>query len=196
MDGRVREIREVAAESGLLTIDEAGSRAQSDESRLVARARHGEEAAFDQLYVRYRDRMYTLCLNLCGDGEQAKDLLQETFVRAWRGLPKFREQSRFATWLFRIAVNVCRDAARTRPPVATDPPAVWNPDIVIVDHVRATLGKLQVAHRTALVLRYQLGLSYAEMSDLLHWSLAKVKVTLHRARAAFRDAYASGEGEQ
>jgi RNA polymerase sigma-70 factor (ECF subfamily) len=178
-----------------LTINEAGGRAHSEELRLVARARHGEEAAFDQLYMRHRDHMYTLCLNLCGDREQAKDLLQETFVRAWRGLPKFRSQSRFSTWLYRIAVNVCRDAVRRRAAPAPDSPAVWNPDVVTVEHVRATLNRLRPHHRAALVLRYQLGLSYEEMVAVLNWSLPRVKVTLHRARAAFRDEYASGEGD-
>jgi RNA polymerase sigma-70 factor (ECF subfamily) len=168
------------------------------DSALVARARQGDEAAFDGLYRRHRDQMYTLCLNLCGDREQAKDLLQETFVRAWRGLPKFRGQSSFATWLHRIAVNICRDAARKRRPLTSATAAAASPasdpDVTTVEQVRATLSRLRAPHRMALVLRYNLSLSYQEIADLLNWSLPKVKVTLHRARAAFKTAYCEVDG--
>jgi len=83
-------------------------------SALVARAQGGDMEAFDELYRLHRDKVYSLCLNLCGDRERAQDLLQETFVRGWRGLQGFRGQSAFSTWLHRVAVNVCRDGERRR----------------------------------------------------------------------------------
>jgi len=170
----------------------AGS-AVGDDSALVARARQGDRPAFDELYGRYRDQVYTLCLNLCDEREQAEDLLQETFVRVWRGLPKFRGGSRFGTWLHRIAVNVCRDAARRRRQRCAPGPEVPAPDVEMVDRVRATLALLRPTHRTVLVLRYTLSLSYQEIAELLNWSLPKVKVTIHRAKRAFRDAYRGSE---
>jgi RNA polymerase sigma-70 factor (ECF subfamily) len=168
----------------------------------VERARLGDVEAFDGLYRAHRDRVYTLCVDLCGDRELAEDLLQETFVRVWRGLRGFGGRSSFATWVHRIAVNVCRDAARRRqgtPPPSPSPHAErgraersahgFGPDVVMVEQVRGTLAGLKPAFRAALVLRYTLELSHEEIGETLGWSLAKVKVTIHRAKQAFREAY-------
>lgn len=167
----------------------AGTRAREADSALVACAQRGDTAAFDKLYLRHRDQVYTLCLNLCGDREQAQDLLQESFVRAYRALPKFRGRSRFTTWLHRIAVNLCRDAARRsqRPPHRT--PAARPANTATVDQVRTALARLRPRHRAVLVLRYMQSLSYAEIAEVLRWPLPRVKVTLHRAKRAFKAAY-------
>jgi RNA polymerase sigma-70 factor (ECF subfamily) len=141
--------------------------------------------------------VYTLCLNLCADREQAQDLLQETFVRVYRGLRTFRGGAQFATWLYRIAVNVSRDAARKQrvreralPPAASE---AGGGDMV--HQVRAALTRLRADHRAVLALRYTRSLSYQEIADLLGWSLPKVKVTIHRAKQAFKTAYL-GVGEE
>lgn len=76
----------------------------SDEE-LLARTEAGEREAFDEIIRRYQDRVYNLLLRLCGKVEDADDLTQETFVKAYRGLKNFRWRSRFYTWLFQIAVN-------------------------------------------------------------------------------------------
>ena len=171
---------------------EAAVHVAGAESALVARARQGEMAAFDELYGRHRDRVYNLCLNLCGSREEAEDLLQETFLRAYRGLGSFRGGCAFGVWLHRIAVNVCRDAhrrSRREPEIVPleEHSAVASLDTMSV--VREALGRLRPPHRTVLVLRYNQGLSYDEMAETLGWSLARVKVTLHRARRAFKDVY-------
>ncbi len=160
---------------------------------LVGRARRGDVEAFDDLYRLHRDKVYTLCLNLCRNTEQAEDLLQETFVRAWRGLPKFQGRSQFSTWLHRIAVNVCRDAACRRNH-QLELLTSAEPDQETVDRVRAALGRLRKPHRVVLVLRYTLSLSYQEIAETLNWSLPKVKVTIHRAKAAFKTAYCEVDG--
>jgi len=179
-DGAIGELR--------LTEGTRARRAAEGESALIARARRGDTAALDQLYRRHRDYVYTLCLNLCGNREEAHDLLQETFVRAWRGLPKFAGRSSFSTWLYRIAVNVARSAARRRrDPVAL--PAKPEADLETVDRVRSALARLKPAHRLALVLRYSLGLSHQEIADCLKWSLSRAKVTVHRAKRTFKDEY-------
>lgn len=162
-------------------------------SGLVARAQGGDLAAFDELYRLHRDTVYTLCLNLCGNREQAQDLLQETFVRGWRGLQGFRGQSAFSTWLHRVAVNLCRDAERRRRTRVGEAQAMIEDQPGDGDQtaelVRATLGRLKKPYRVVLALRYTLSLSYDEIAETLGWSLPKVKVTLHRAKAAFRNAY-------
>lgn len=167
-----------------------------EDDLLVAGARQGDAAAFDQLYRRHRDHVYTLCLNLCGDTEEAGDLLQEAFVQAWRGLPRFAGRSKFTTWLYRITVNACRDAARRRRRLPRPPAPPPDPDAAIIDRVRAALTTLRPSHRVALVLRYSLSLSYQEIADLLNWSLPRVRGTLHRARGAFKHAYVDTAEDQ
>ena len=165
------------------------SRAGEADSALVARARRGDEDAFDRLYVRHRDQVYTLCLNLCGDRDEAQDLLQESFVRAYRALRRFRGEALFTTWLHRIAVNVCHSAARRNQHRADPRPVATGPDPGLVEQVRATLVHLRPRYRVVLALRYHQSLSYQEIAEMLNWSLARVKVTIHRAKRAFKDAY-------
>jgi len=167
----------------------SAGRPAEDEPGLVARAREGDTTALDELYRRHRDYVYTLCLNLCGDREEAHDLLQETFVRAWRGLGKFAGRSTVSTWLYRIAVNVAHDASRRRCSGRVPVPANPGGDQEMVDHVRAVLARLRPAHRAVLVLRYSMSLSHQEIAGCLKWSVSRAKVTLHRAKRAFREEY-------
>ena len=172
-----------------LTAEIPTSRQGQDEATIVTRARQGDAAALDELYRWYRDQVYTLCLNLCGDRDEAQDLLQETFVRAWRGLPRFAGRYMFSTWLYRIALNLCRDAARRRRPMLDAAPAASAARDSAVDEVRSVLMGLHHSHRLVLVMRYFQSLSHKEIAECLHWSLPRVKVTLHRAKRAFKDSY-------
>jgi RNA polymerase sigma-70 factor (ECF subfamily) len=162
------------------------------EAEVVARARRGDTVAFEQLYRAHRDRVYTLCLSLCGDAEEAQDLLQDTFLRAYRSRRQFRGEAQFATWLHRIAVNLYRDALRhrAREPVPAAPARPPDTEAAeLAAQVRTALARLQPAHRIVLALRYSQSLSYQEIAALLRWSLPRVKVTIHRAKRAFRDTY-------
>jgi len=179
-----------AAEADLLTHGREGDGLARDCPAVLARARAGDAEAFDQLYRMHRARVFALCHNLCGNREQAEDLLQETFVRAWRGLSKFRGGSSFQTWLYRIATNVCRDATQRNRPPPPDPPRT---DAAAVQHVREIIAGLRPPYRVALALRYTLSLSYRDIAEVLHWSLPRVKMTLHRARQAFKDAYENAD---
>lgn len=166
------------------------------EQALLARARQGESGAFEQLYLEHRDQVYALCLNLCGDREEAQDLLQETFVRAYRGLRGFAGRAQFSTWLHRIAVNLWRDWVRRQRRLSALPPPAGPADPgapETADQVRTVLRRLRPHHRLVLSLRYTQALSYQEMAELLNWSLPRVKVCLHRARRAFKDAYLRAE---
>lgn len=160
-----------------------------EDAALIAQAQTGDRGAFDRLYLQYRDQIFTLCLNLCGDREEAGDLLQETFLNAWRGLPRFRGRAAFSTWLYRIAINTCRAAARRKRVLSAPAPEERAVDQELRDEVRSTLADLRPNYRIVLTLYYSQTLSYQEIADCLGWSLVKVKVTMHRAKAAFKELY-------
>lgn len=80
-----------------------------DDGELVRRSQSGERGAFDQLVIRYKDMMFTLCYRILGDYDEANDAAQESFIKAYRGLPAFRGDAALSTWLYRIGVNTCRD---------------------------------------------------------------------------------------
>lgn len=167
------------------------------EAALVTRARQGEGAAFEELYVRHRDQTYTLCLSLCADPEEAQDLLQETFVRAYHALPRFRAEAQFSTWLHRITVNLFQDSVRKKRRPAPVPEPMRGPEMggETVAQVRAALSRLQPHYRQVLALRYAQALSYQEIAEVLHWSLGRVKITLHRAKLAFKEVYLAEQRE-
>ena len=169
--------------------------AGDNDTALVGRARQGDKEAFEALYLRYRDRIFRLCVNLGADREEAADLLQETFINAWKGLPKFAGRAAFSTWLHRIAVNACRQALRRRK-IDPPPPQRSAGDPASIVAVRAVIASLRPNHRTVLALRYGEGLSYREIAESLDWPLGRVKATLHRARQAFKEEFCDSAGEK
>ena len=82
------------------------------ENELVRAAAHGDESAFGELVRLYENRVYHLALRLCGNAEDAGDIAQEAFLAAWRGLPSFRGEAGFATWLYRLVSNAAVDYLR------------------------------------------------------------------------------------
>lgn len=165
-----------------------------DESGLVDQAASGDRAAFEQLYRRHRDRVYGLVWRLAGgDAALAEDLLQEAFVRAWRKLDSFRGDSRFGTWLHRLAVNVALSDRRIRIRQARRETALegavertvyGDPDVRApwqMDLERA-IGKLPERARTVLVLYDVEGYSHAEIADMTGMAVGSSKAQLHRAR--------------
>ena len=85
-----------------------------DDKHILARARRGELDAFEELVRRYEKRVYVIALRSSGNPEDAADITQEVFLRAWRSIENFRGDSGFSTWLFRITMNICVDHARHR----------------------------------------------------------------------------------
>src|SRR5436853_6567106 len=86
---------------------------QADSSDLIQRAQQGDQAAFEQLYREHVGRVYALCLRLTADAREAEELTQDAFVRAWERLASFRGESAFASWLYRLTVNVVFMSRRT-----------------------------------------------------------------------------------
>jgi len=161
------------------------------------------ELPFDALYRRYRRPISGYLYQLCGSPDLAEELTQETFLRALTGLAGLRGEGAAATWLFRIARNVylqsLRRPAATRIPtddLLAIPDAGRSGDPVgqYSAHEQRTLIGLALAQlpekqRSILLLRDAEGLSYAEIAEVLELTLATVKITLFRARQAFRAAY-------
>lgn len=158
---------------------------------LVDAARAGDVDAFEVLVRRHQGKMYRVALRLLGSDADAQDATQETFVRAWRGLGRFRGESAVSTWLYRIVTNRCLNVvAARRPAESLDPdlPSVGSDPAEIAEqrerfaavarHVRS----LPPEQRAALVLRDFEGLSYEEVAAVLGVSVAAVKGRIHRAR--------------
>lgn len=180
------------------------------EEELIAKAAKGDQDAFAQLLELHKGKIYGLTLRLTGSAEDAMDLTQETFFNAWRGLPRFHGQSKFSTWLYRLATNAAIDFLRRekrRGAVATvslyaeeEPQRALD----IPDHrftpqtelerkelqeaIQRGLGRLSDEHRQALVLREVNGLSYAEIAQVLGVEEGTVKSRISRARMALRKA--------
>jgi RNA polymerase sigma-70 factor (ECF subfamily) len=179
-----------------------------DEAALLEQCRQGDVAAFEPLVEKYRERVWRLAYHHLRDSEEARDVAQEAFVRAWQALPSFRGQSAFYTWLFRIAMNVAMDRARQRASrgraLGTErvPEEDW--ERVMVDQapspeqraaraeqrarIRQALATLPEHHRTIIMLSDLEGLSYREIAEVLDIPMGTVMSRLHHARKRLRAA--------
>jgi RNA polymerase sigma-70 factor, ECF subfamily len=180
-----------------------------DESQLLAKAREGDRAAFNELVNRYSRKIYRLAIHITQNQEDAEDVLQETFLKAFAHLPDFHGQSKFYTWIVRIAVNESlmklrkRKSDRTVPldePMDTGEDtvvreiAVWDEDPE-QQYSREELGRildesiqsLRPAFRTVFVLRDIEELSTEETAEALGISVPAVKSRLLRARLQLRE---------
>ena len=174
------------------------------EASLLARAQAGDVGAFERLSGAYADRLFMLLVRLLGDRAEAEDVAQEVMVRAWRGIARFRGQSSYFTWLYRIAVNEANralDKRARRPagvPIGAD--ELQLPDSPQLDPSRQAennelrqalaraLAELPPPLRTAIVLRDVEGLSTQEAAKIAGISQAAFKSRLHQARLRARAA--------
>jgi RNA polymerase sigma-70 factor, ECF subfamily len=179
---------------------------RDDDLRIVNRFLRGDAAAFDILFARYQDYVFHIVYGIVGSTEEAKDLTQEVFVTVYRNLPKFRQTARFATWLYRIAVNRAVDAARGSrkwrflpfldAPGLMERPAERDeePELVFQraeerQQIQHLLMQCPVNHREVLVLFYYRSLTVEEIAETLGCTESAAKVRLHRARKVFRELY-------
>jgi RNA polymerase sigma-70 factor, ECF subfamily len=165
-----------------------------DDAQLVALAAAGGREAFDQIVVRHRRGVYQVCYRFVNNHEDASDLAQEVFVRAWRGLGQFKGQSALSTWLYRIAVNVClnkvslkslstealdagdriEDTRAERPGAALDRRERARA-------VRRAIQALPKKQRATLILRTYHELSHQQIADILGSSVGTVKANFFHA---------------
>lgn len=183
---------------------------------LVSRAKSGDSAAFEELVVLHQNKIYTLCLRMSGNAEDALDLSQESFLRIYKALPFFKEQSSFSTWAYSIATNVCIDFTRkmkkrkTVPLHVTDehgeevlreiPSNLYHPEqeyekTQLREAIAAGLDSLSPEHREILILREISGLSYQEIGEVLDLESGTVKSRINRARIQLCDFLRNNQGE-
>jgi len=173
------------------------------ESDLAARVKRGDVQAFGALVERYKERAYMVALGLVGNSDDAMDLSQEAFVRAFRGMRTFREGQEFYPWFYAILRNTCfnflrsarvtretsLEAARESGFDVQDPrpdPAAAFERRETADMVSRELHRLEPVHREMLVLRHYESLSYREMAEVLGCPVGTVMSRLYAARQALR----------
>ena len=176
----------------------------SDEE-LVDRSRGGVLDSFNQLVLRWERPIYALAYRVIGREEDARDVAQETFLRAFRALSGFKGQAKFSSWLYRITLNLCRDWIRRerRTPIAQTPEGVDLIELAgeevgteTVEQLvsRKELGRavakamalLPEEQRTAIILKEYHGLTFQEIADLLDCPLSTVKTRLYQGLTVLR----------
>ena len=183
---------------------------QPGDEQLVALARNGNHKAFEELVERHKQKAYRIAFDFSRDREEAKDLSQEAFLRAYTHLGNFDGRSAFYTWFYRILVNICLDYKRRKQRTATEefnenvenqleathvpqrPPA---PDQMVLAgqlsrKVSDALEALPPKQRTAFILKNNQGLSIKEIAEMMQTAEGTVKVHLHRAVTALRHSLA------
>lgn len=182
------------------------------DEELVARAMEGDAESFNQLILRWERPIYALAYRVIGREDDARDVCQEAFLRAFRALKGFKGQAKFSSWLYRITLNLCRDWMRRerRTPIVPTPEGVdvmelaaeRGPTASIEDLVAnaelsrvvaAAMARLPDEQRTAIILKEYHGLTFQEISDLQGCPLSTVKTRLYQGLSVLRRDIADAE---
>lgn len=187
-----------------------------DDGDLVSRCQRGDTGAFNELVTRYRGKAYAMIYNMVHNEQDAWDLAQDGFLKAWKSIGRFRGQSSFYTWLYRIMMNVTIDSLRRKQVGGEtefddsiglrniDPHAVTAPKAGILPHqkvagdeirarIDAAVSRLSPEHRAVILMREMDGMEYQEIADALECSIGTVMSRLFYARkkmqSMLRDVY-------
>ena len=170
-------------------------------AELVRKSQFGDKAAFEQLVIRHQELVFSLAYKLTGNREMANDVAQEAFIRAWKAIEKFRGDSTFSTWIYRITVNTAwtlRKKAKkhntlniddTYEPIVIDEKK--DPELVAINSDLSSvlinaLDKIPIEQRIIVELKNIEGRSHKEIADYLDISVTAAKVRLHRAHQKLR----------
>ncbi len=176
---------------------------EATDQQLVVRVQKGDKRAFDLLVLKYQGRMHAIVGRFVRDTDEVSDVVQEAFIKAYRALPKFRGESQFYTWLYRIAVNTAKNylVARSRRPPGSDIDVVdaeyydgsdYLKDLGTPENnlfrdelgalIHKTISDLPEDLRTAVTLREFEGLSYDEIAEIMDCPVGTVRSRIFRAR--------------
>ena len=184
------------------------------DEELVARSRGGDLDSFNQLILRWERPIYALAYRVIGREEDARDVCQETFLRAFRALPGFKGQAKFSSWLYRIALNLCRDWIRRQrraPPGrrcrrasirSNWPPRrgrsnrlrIWSRGRELSEVVAEAMALLPEEQRTAIILKEYHGMTFQEIADLQGCPLSTVKTRLYQGLAVLTSGICEKNG--
>ena len=175
------------------------------DEELVARSVEGDADSFNQLILRWERPIYALAYRTIGREDEARDIVQDTFLRAYRALPRFKGQAKFSSWLYRIALNLCRDWIRKqrRTPTVQTPegmdlielaseqgPVESIEELVsrrqMSEAVAIAMKRLPEEQRTAIVLKEYHGLTFQEIAELQGCPLSTVKTRLYQGLSVLR----------
>jgi RNA polymerase sigma-70 factor (ECF subfamily) len=176
------------------------------DEELVARATAGDQDSFNQLVSRWERTIFALAYRTLGREEDARDVVQEAFLRAYRGLRGFKGEAKFSSWLYRITLNLCRDWIRRerRAPVVQAPEGIDAVDLAdaqaaptesvedlvsrreLSRAVARAMAELPEDQRTAILLKEYHGLTFQEIADQLHCPLSTVKTRLYQGLSVLR----------
>ena len=175
------------------------------DEELVARSIGGDVDSFNQLVLRWERPIYALAYRVIGREEEARDVVQETFLRAFRGIKNFRGQAKFSSWVYRIALNLCRDWIRRerRAPIQAAPEGVDLVELAAEQGpvesietlvarndmsraVAAAMARLPEEQRTAIILKEYHGMTFQEIADLQGCPLSTVKTRLYQGLSVLR----------
>lgn len=176
-----------------------------DDDEIIIRSQKGDNAAFGELVNRYQRRVFALAYQMTQDSEDADDLSQEAFIRAYEAIGRFQVGMKFYTWMYRIVVNLCINFQKKRSRIVNLSPEhearipskrKQNPAVIIQNEelgetIRNALEKLPDHQKTVFALRVFQDLSYKEIADTLNISIGTVMSRLNRAREALK-SYLSG----
>jgi RNA polymerase sigma-70 factor (ECF subfamily) len=175
------------------------------DEELVDAFRGGDLSAFDTLVKRWEKKIQGAVYRIMGSGEDARDLAQETFLRAYRGLPTFKSEARFSSWLYQIALNLCRDRLRQRrgktmlsiedldPATAARIDRTPSTAQELVEArdtsrlVSSAMSELPEEQREVIVLKEYQGLTFQEIADTLDVPVSTVKTRLYRGLVQMRE---------
>lgn len=176
-----------------------------EEAERVERARRGDESAFRELVERHQDRAFALAVRVLRSHEEALDVTQEAFVKAWQALPGFRGESRFGTWLHSIVVRRALDRAdslqrrrRREEPLDAiealpEPARTDGGDVLGARRLASLVERLSPAQRAAVLMFYRDGCSVEDVARMLGMNENTVKTHLSRARTLLREAWLASE---
>jgi len=178
------------------------------ELRIVKRALKGDRLAFGELVELYKEKLYNLAYRMMGNRQEAEDIAQEAFLRAYKNLQSYDSKHKFSTWIYRIATNLCIDRMRKKKPdysldaelEGLDGGDMYTrlasgertPEEELVrtethGEVHAAIEALPENYRAAVILKYMHDMSLQEIADILEVPVSTVKTRIHRGREALRN---------
>ncbi len=177
------------------------------ESTLIEKSIQGDVASFEKLIVKYNRYVYNIAFRMMGNEEDAKDMSQETLIKAFKAIGQFKMEASFSTWLYRITINVCKDELRKRKESVLSYDAVLNDESTLKDIIKdeeanpiliyekvelkssieSALNKLSEDNKSVVVLKDLLGYSYEEIGEILQIPIGTVRSRLNRSRSTLKN---------